>query len=79
MARYFSLVLHAHLPYVLHNEKDRLEERWLYEAVTETYIPLLWGLEQSPNHSPYTLSISPPLLEMCIRFTLSGKISTRPG
>ena len=36
------LVLHAHLPYVRHPEKDVfLEEDWFFEAMTETYIPLL--------------------------------------
>src|SRR5437763_1776474 len=39
---YLLLVLHAHLPYVRHPEHDRfLEERWFFEAVTETYIPLV--------------------------------------
>ena len=39
---YLLLVLHAHLPYVRHPEYDRfLEERWFFEAVTETYIPLI--------------------------------------
>ena len=39
---YLSLVLHAHLPYVRHPEhRDFLEEDWLFEAMTETYIPLL--------------------------------------
>ena len=39
---YMCLVLHAHLPYVRHPEYDRfLEERWLFEAITETYIPLV--------------------------------------
>jgi 1,4-alpha-glucan branching enzyme len=38
----FSLVLHAHLPFVRHPEYDRfLEENWLYEAISETYLPLL--------------------------------------
>ncbi len=64
MTPYFSLVLHAHLPYVLHEEPDRLEERWMYEAVTETYIPLIWGFEKSTSDTRYTLSISPPVLEM---------------
>lgn len=27
---YFSLVLHAHLPYIRHQEAHRLEERWMY-------------------------------------------------
>ena len=39
---YLNLVLHAHLPFVRHPEyEDFLEEDWLYEAITETYIPLL--------------------------------------
>ena len=39
---YLALVLHAHLPFVRHPEyEDFLEEDWLYEAITETYIPLL--------------------------------------
>jgi len=36
---YLCLVLHAHLPFVRHPEYDDfLEEDWLYEAITETYI-----------------------------------------
>ena len=39
---YLAMVLHAHLPFVRHPEFDEfLEEDWLYEAITETYIPLL--------------------------------------
>jgi len=39
---YLSIVLHAHLPYVRHPEFDEfLEEDWLYEAVVETYLPLI--------------------------------------
>jgi 1,4-alpha-glucan branching enzyme len=39
---YLSLILHAHLPFVRHPEyPDFLEEDWLYEAISETYIPLL--------------------------------------
>jgi len=37
-----ALVLHAHLPFVRHPEhEDFLEEDWLYEAISETYLPLL--------------------------------------
>ncbi|WP_257345870.1 1,4-alpha-glucan branching protein domain-containing protein [Pseudalkalibacillus decolorationis] len=65
MKGYFAFVLHAHLPYVLHKESGALEERWLFEAITESYIPLIWGLEErASNHTQYTLSLSPPLLEM---------------
>lgn len=39
---YLCIVLHAHLPYIRHPEYDYfLEENWFYEALTETYIPLL--------------------------------------
>lgn len=42
MTGYLSIVLHAHLPYVRHPEYEEfLEEDWLFEAITETYIPLL--------------------------------------
>src|SRR5947208_12146670 len=65
---YLLLVLHAHLPYVRHPEYDRfLEERWLFEAVTETYIPLVKFLDRlQRDGSPVklTLSVSPPLANM---------------
>ncbi len=39
---YLALVLHAHLPYVRHPEYEEfLEEDWLFEGITETYIPLI--------------------------------------
>ena len=39
---YLSLHLHAHLPFVRHPEHEEfLEEDWLYEAINETYLPLL--------------------------------------
>ncbi|MFC7370381.1 1,4-alpha-glucan branching protein domain-containing protein [Fictibacillus iocasae] len=60
---YLSFVLHAHLPYVRHREANRLEERWLFEALTETYIPLIWLLEERPA-GKLSISFSPPLMEM---------------
>jgi 1,4-alpha-glucan branching enzyme len=46
MHAYFCLVLHAHLPFVRHPEHERfLEENWLFEAITETYVPLLQAME----------------------------------
>jgi 1,4-alpha-glucan branching enzyme len=39
---YLAIVLHAHLPFVRHPEYEEfLEEDWLFEAITETYIPLI--------------------------------------
>jgi len=65
---YLLLLLHAHLPYVRHPEYERfLEERWLYEAVAETYIPLIKFFDRLRNENvPFkiTLSISPTLANM---------------
>lgn len=65
---YLNLVLHAHLPFVRHPEDvDPLEEDWLYEAITETYLPLLKMLDhlQVANISgAFTLVLTPTLLNM---------------
>ncbi len=67
-AGYLMLVLHAHLPYVRHPEYDDfLEEDWFYEAITETYIPLLTvfeGLVRDNIDFRVTLSLTPPLTNM---------------
>jgi 1,4-alpha-glucan branching enzyme len=68
MQGYLSLVLHAHLPFVRHPEHEKfLEECWLFEAITETYIPLLQILEgwrRDGMNAPLTLSLSPTLCSM---------------
>jgi len=65
---YLSLVLHAHLPFVRHPEHDRfLEEDWFFEALTETYLPLLdvfEGLVRDAVPFRMTMSLTPPLLSM---------------
>lgn len=65
---YLALMLQAHLPFVRHPEHDEfLEERWLFEAITEAYIPLLevlGGLVQDRVPHRLTVSLSPPLLNM---------------
>jgi 1,4-alpha-glucan branching enzyme len=65
---YLALVLHAHLPFVRHPEYDEfLEEDWLYEAITETYIPLLSifeGLVEDEVPFKLTLTMTPTLLSM---------------
>lgn len=62
------LVLHAHLPFVRHPEHEEfLEEDWLYEAITETYIPLLQmmnGLMRDGVDFRLTMSMTPPLVAM---------------
>ena len=65
---YVSFILHAHLPFIHHPEsEDYLEEQWLYEAISETYIPLLLNfkkLEEEKVDFRITMSITPPLLNM---------------
>ena len=65
---YLALVLHAHLPYVRHPESDYvLEEEWLYEAIIETYVPLLTmfeGLKRDGVDFKMTMSMTPPLVSM---------------
>ncbi len=67
---YLSLVLHAHLPFVRHPEiNDFLEEDWLYEAITETYIPLIQvydGLIKDNVDFRITMSITPTLASMLL-------------
>ncbi|MBF0344106.1 MAG: DUF1957 domain-containing protein [Nitrospirae bacterium] len=65
---YWLPVLHSHLPFVKHPEYDYfLEEHWLFEAITETYIPLLMIMErmvQEGVNFRLTTSITPTLAEM---------------
>jgi 1,4-alpha-glucan branching enzyme len=70
MQGYLSIVLHAHLPFVRHPEHEKfLEESWLFEAVTETYIPLIQILEswrRDQMETPVTISLSPTLCSMLL-------------
>jgi len=63
-----SIVLHAHLPYVRHPEyPEFLEEDWLYEAITETYLPLLEVFDRCVDEGiPFrvTMTLTPPLVGM---------------
>src|SRR5688500_8716979 len=65
---YFSLILHAHLPFVRHPEyPEFLEEDWLYEAITEVYLPLIFifqNLHDAGARPRVTINVSPPLCEM---------------
>ena len=68
MTGYFSLILHAHLPFVRHPEHPEfLEEDWLYEAITEVYLPLIFAfsnLYESGARPRLAMNVSPPLCEM---------------
>src|SRR5512145_242226 len=65
---YVSLHLHAHLPFVRHPEyEDFLEEDWLYEAISETYLPLLKIFDRLTDEGiPFRISMTmtPPLVAM---------------
>ncbi len=65
---YLCLVLHAHLPFVRHPEYDDfLEEDWLFEAISETYLPLINRCEQLLDEGVrfrLTISITPTLAAM---------------
>jgi 1,4-alpha-glucan branching enzyme len=78
MHGYLALVLHAHLPFVRHPEHPRfLEEHWLFEAITDAYLPLLEVLSDpltQPGLGPrLTLSLSPTLLAMLGDPLLQGR------
>lgn len=76
-----ALVLHAHLPFVRHPEhEDSLEERWFYEALTDTYVPLLRVLERLVDDEVefrLTLSLTPTLTSMFLDPLLQSRYQSR--
>lgn len=68
MTGYWMLVLHSHLPFVKHPEYEYfLEEYWFYEAISETYLPILKYMKQMEDegiHFRLAVSVTPPLVEM---------------
>src|ERR1022692_3406142 len=70
MPGYLAIVLHAHLPFVRHPEHEKfLEENWLFEAVTETYLPLLRLLQgwlRDGLDARLTLTLTPTLCSMLL-------------
>ncbi len=65
---YLCLILHSHLPYVRHPEyANFLEEDWLYEAIAETYVPLILVFDKLLEDGVdfrITMSMSPSLISM---------------
>ncbi|MBF0320099.1 MAG: DUF1957 domain-containing protein [Nitrospirae bacterium] len=74
---YWLPVLHSHLPFVKHPEYDYfLEEHWLFEAIFETYLPILMRLKKFEAENVdfrLTVSVSPPLVEMLDDEYLTGQ------
>jgi 1,4-alpha-glucan branching enzyme len=73
----FSLVLHSHIPYCRRSGVWPFGEEWVFEAVVETYIPILdWLLNchekgVGPN---VTLSFSPVLAEQLADAYMKSRI-----
>ncbi|MFP3042586.1 DUF1957 domain-containing protein [Treponema primitia] len=67
-SRVISLVLDLHKPFVRHPEMDQAqEERWFFEALSDTYLPLLEVFDRlDAEHIPFkiALSLSPTLCHM---------------
>src|SRR5450756_462507 len=66
MKGYFSLLLHTHMPYVRKNGVWPVGEDWLYQVMSETYIPLLGTLAQLEGEGVgpcLALTLTPVLCE----------------
>jgi 1,4-alpha-glucan branching enzyme len=63
------IVLHAHIPYVLHHGHWPHGEAWLYEAAAEVYLPLLDVIGEVALHRArpaLTIGLTPVLLEQLV-------------
>lgn len=66
MSSRLLFVLHSHIPYVKRQGRWPFGEVWLFEAMAETYIPLLQSwmrLKNSGINNALSFSFSPTLLE----------------
>jgi len=74
-----GLTLNAHLPYIRHPEYPRfLEEDWLFEAICETYLPMLRTFNRLRAEGvPFrlTMSFSPTLCSMLSDPVLQGRFT----
>ncbi len=77
MPGYLALILHAHLPFVRHPEHEKfLEENWLFEAITETYLPLVQimdGWLRDRMETRLTLTLTPTLCAMLLDLLLQDR------
>ena len=74
-----GFILNAHMPFVRHPEYPRfLEEDWLFEAIGETYLPLLRMFRKLRDEEvPFrlTMSLSPTLCTMLADPILQGRFT----
>ena len=64
-----AFVLHGHLPYVRSRHPGSLEEDWFFQALTESYLPLIEMLQRSLQQGSQprlTMSLSPTLLSLLV-------------
>jgi len=72
----FTIVLHTHLPWVLHHGRWPHGSDWLCEAVAECYLPLVAVLESRARPGTslgITLSLSPVLCEQLAHPDFAGE------
>ncbi len=83
MQGYLALVLHAHLPFVRHPEHEKfLEEAWLFEAITECYVPLIQVMDgwlRDGMQTRLTLTLTPPLCAMLLDPLLQDRYTRHLG
>ncbi|MEB3177096.1 MAG: 1,4-alpha-glucan branching protein domain-containing protein [Synechococcus sp.] len=64
-----AFVLHGHLPYVRSRDAGSLEEDWYFQALIESYLPLLESLQRCADQGGeprLTMSLSPTLLSLLV-------------
>ena len=69
------IVLHGHLPYVLHHGSYPHGEAWLYEAAAETYLPVLdmiGAVALNGKRPAITVGLTPVLLEQLAHERFKG-------
>jgi len=71
----FSLVLHAHIPYVRKAGVWPFGEEWLFEVMADSYIPLLRMLEglPAPGKPLLSIGVTPVLLEQLADEYIKGR------
>ena len=74
-----AFILNAHLPYVRHLEYPRfLEEDWLFESISESYLPLLRMFNKLKKENlsySFAISLSPTLCCMLTDAALQGRFN----
>ena len=76
MAGYFALMLHSHIPYCRKSGVWPAGEEWLFEAMNETYIPLLQMLRRFNMEGikpRLTIGVVPVLMEQLADDYMKGR------